>query len=164
MEEKHKILLDTSAYSFFASGNEPRLWAKMWGSQKCAFYGFEVVRHELAETPKWLMLGTRRFRDVLLEYYDTLGGHHSFQNNFLIESLAREYMHNYHGGRPAQDLLNDFLIVACASFHGLDVVVSEDRATMLSGNAIRTYKQVNARAPGLKNPRFLKAKQVAALL
>jgi predicted nucleic acid-binding protein len=40
-------------------------------------------------------------------------------------------------------LWNDFLIVACASIHNLDIVVSEDNQTMLSEYAIKAYKVTN---------------------
>ncbi len=164
MEDKRKVLLDSSAYSYFAAGQEPELWTRMRSTEKCVFYGFDVIRRELANTPKWIVVGKKRFRDTLLEYYDSIGKNYSFRNNFMIESLAREYMLHYRGGKPAQSLLNDFLIVACASFHGMDIVVSEDRSTMVAKSALRAYREVNRKTPRLSMPKFIAANEVAELL
>ena len=133
-------------------------------TDKCVFYGFEVVRRELSRTPRNIRFGGAGFRRLLLENYDLLVGNHSFESNFLIESLAHEYMRHYRGGKPAQSLLNDFLIVACASFHDMDIVVSEDRATMLSKNALRTYREVNTRTERVGMPRFLTTAALEALV
>ncbi len=46
---------------------------------------------------------------------------------------------------PKKKLRDDFKIIACASFHALDVLVSEDRHTLLSPLVIEACKKVNNR-------------------
>jgi len=61
--------------------------------------------------------------------------------------LANEYL-NHCQKIPKVDmdkLKDDFLIVACASFYKLDIVVSEDNRTMFSKEALKAYKKVNLR-------------------
>lgn len=159
-----RVLLDTSAYSFFASGNEPELWKKVAETGKCVFYGFELVRKELAETPKTLKHEKKVFRQVLLEYYDSLVGNYSFENNFLIESIAKQYLRNYKGNKSLKKLKTDFTIVACASFHGLDILVSEDQSTLMSKSAVTAYKKVNSLTDGLVTPKFYTARKLAELV
>lgn len=47
----------------------------------------------------------------------------------------------------------DFLIVAIPTMHGLDIVYSEDKRTMISENALKSYRIVNV-LHNLKTPAF----------
>lgn len=62
-----------------------------------------------------------------------------------IEVLAQEYLSAYRGGVPKSKVLPDFKIVATATMHKLDIVVSEDDRAMKSSTAIKACNQVNAR-------------------
>lgn len=46
------------------------------------------------------------------------------------------------------------MIVACASFHGLDIVFSSDNRTMKGKRAIKAYNYVNMKEL-LRTPNFL---------
>ncbi|MFO8016208.1 MAG: hypothetical protein R6U32_03830 [Candidatus Woesearchaeota archaeon] len=48
----------------------------------------------------------------------------------------------------------DLMIVACASFNGLDIVYSADNKTILSKPAIKAYKHINSRE-NIRTPDFL---------
>ena len=47
------------------------------------------------------------------------------------------------------------MIVACASFRGLDVVYSADNKTLLGKHALKSYKHINLKE-NLRSPNFLK--------
>jgi len=55
-------------------------------------------------------------------------------------------------------MINDFLIVACASKNNLDIIVSNDNITMLTENTIKAYKNIN-KILSLKTPRFIDYKE-----
>ena len=132
-------------------------------TKRCSFYGFEIVRKELAATPKKKKIGGKWIRQILLENYDALVQNYSFENNSIIEGIAREYLINYRGG-ASKGLWSDFRIVACACFHDLDVLVSNDEATMLSDDAIRAYKRVNEAWQKLSMPNFVNTTKLARLV
>ncbi len=48
------------------------------------------------------------------------------------------------GEEVKNDMMNDFMVVACASLHELDLAVSDDNRTMLSEFAIKSYKIENS--------------------
>jgi len=58
---------------------------------------------------------------------------------------------------------NDLLIVATAAIKQMDIVVSNDEATMQSEQALRTYNLVNA-IRQLKNPQFIDYKEFKKLM
>ncbi|MFH1276684.1 MAG: hypothetical protein ABIH82_06250 [Candidatus Woesearchaeota archaeon] len=47
------------------------------------------------------------------------------------------------------------MIVACASFRGLDLVYSNDNKTMFNKSAIKAYDHINMKE-NLRTPKFLK--------
>ena len=82
--------------------------------------------------------------DLLRVYDDFVKKTYLLEEN--IEALAQEYFQRYQqlgGGLSFEKLMNDFLIIACASLKNLSIVVSEDVRTMLSEIAIQAYQQVN---------------------
>ncbi len=58
------------------------------------------------------------------------------RNNSKRIEFYKKYRVNG-GSRSLKDMINDFRIVACASFYGLDIVVSHNEKSMLSPEAIR---------------------------
>lgn len=60
-------------------------------------------------------------------------------------------------------MINDFIIVACASKNNLDIVVSNDNVTMLTENAIRAYDDVN-KIISLKTPKFIDYKEFKEII
>jgi hypothetical protein len=73
--------------------------------------------------------------------------------------LAKKYYDHYRklGGIYGWDtsIRVDFMIVACASFHGLDIVYSADNRTMMGKHALKAYYHINLKE-SLRTPGFLK--------
>lgn len=53
----------------------------------------------------------------------------------------------------------DFMIVACASIYGLDVVYSADNKTLLSKPALKSYSHINLKE-NFRTPNLLKYKDL----
>lgn len=158
-----RVLLDTNVYGVLAEGASPELLEKIGSSEKIAVYGFSAVRKELRDTPKGYRVGSKSLRNLLLNYYDSLVKKHSLPLTRLIEVLSQEYLSNYKGGTSKKKLKADFLIVACASIHGLDVLVSNDERTMFSKKAVEAYQKTNEEN-GLRTPKFYSVEQLKRLL
>ena len=76
----------------------------------------------------------------------------------LVEIIAEGYYQKYKklgGGLSHKEMINDFMIVACAALHGLDMVVSDDSRSMLSVSAKKAYKEVGLRYQ-LRTPQFIR--------
>ena len=111
-------------------------------------YGTRLIRRELRAISRKVKIGKESKRKLLLSVYDFFvrKDNHNLKETDIIETIAQRYYAAYKkfGGALSYDALaNDFNIVACASVHRLDVVVSHDTASMLSGNAMRAYESVN---------------------
>lgn len=163
MKQPLRVLIDTSVYGILAEETPPLMLEKIDSSENLIVYGFTVVRKELRDTPQNLVKKGRKFRITLLNSYDALTQGHDLQLTKLVEVLAEEYLKNYTGGISKKKLRSDFLIVACATFNNLDILVSEDNHSMFSRNAIDAYKKVNSEN-GLKASNFYSIKQLAQLL
>lgn len=94
----------------------------------------------------------------MLGLYDRITGNHFLEHSIRITSLARKYYDYYRklGGVYGWDtsVRVDFMIVACASFHGLDIVYSADSKTLLGKHALKAYKHINLRE-NCRTPNFL---------
>ncbi len=139
------------------------LLASLGSSRTILAYGFQIIRKELRDTPKTATYGKRSVRNLLLQSYDSLVRAHEFQLTPVIEAIAEEYARNYAGGIAVRKLSADFLIVACAAIHHLDVVVTEDSHSMASAPALRAYEKVN-KVNSLRTPRFYKLEKLQRLL
>ena len=63
-----------------------------------------------------------------------------------MKQIAKSYYDAYRefgGSKSFESIGEDFTVIACASVHGIDVVVSNDEKSMLTENAVRAYKLVN---------------------
>ena len=92
----------------------------------------------------------------LLRLYDDLVKK-SYDLNSEMENLAGQYYELYQnlgGTFPKIEMMNDFLIIACASLKNLDVVVSHDTKTMFHELAIKAYTSVN-KINNLRLPEFI---------
>ena len=91
--------------------------------------------------------------------YDRITGNHFLENSLKITYLAKKYYNHYRnlGGTYGWDtsISVDFMIVACASFNGLDIVYSGDNKTMLAKSAIKSYNHININE-SLRTPGFLR--------
>jgi predicted nucleic acid-binding protein len=147
-----RVLIDTSSYNVVLDFDLEREWLTRALENKAVFCGFSIVRKELRAIPK-TNEKDKRFRNHVLSYYDQLVRGHHYLLEPKIEYLANLYLANYSGGISKAKLKNDFLIVACATVHRLDVIVTEDRHSLLSSLARKTYQTVNE-ANRLREPRF----------
>lgn len=90
--------------------------------------------------------------------YDRITGGHYLRNSIQITQIAKKYFDHYRnlGGTYGWDtnIRVDFMIVACASFHGLDIVYSDDQRTMLGKTALKAYHHINIKE-SLRTPYFL---------
>ena len=95
---------------------------------------------------------------LLLELYDNLTEERMLQDSLRIEQIARKYYENYRKncGMYGWDtsIRIDFMIVACASFHGLDIVYSADNKTLHSKPAMKSYNEINL-SEDLRTPNLL---------
>ena len=108
-------------------------------------YDFPVIRKELRNIPKRHKKG-KQLRIALLNLYDNITNNHNLEYSPRIEELANEYYQAYRqegGIKSKNDILNDFLIIACAVLNNLDIVFSNDEKTMISRRAMDAFKKVN---------------------
>ncbi len=143
-----RIILDTNIYGRIVERQqEERARESLGNSPDIIVYGFDVVRKELRATSKKIRFGKKSVRIALLTLYDKLVERHMYSTTSAVQQLSEDYYEAYRalGGRQHKaEMMNDFLIVACASLHEMDIVVSDDNDTMLSDEAIEAYRVVNA--------------------
>jgi len=158
MKEPLRAMLDTNTYEILYRKNLPQI-LNLIESNYLIVYGCKTIRDELREIPKNLSVEGRSYRQILLAIYDKITKNHSYPVESLAETLAEEYWKAYKGGVAKRKIMPDFLIVAIATIHRLDIIVSEDEKTMKSGPALRAYKQVNTQKE-LQTPRFIKIEEL----
>ncbi|MBU3942057.1 MAG: hypothetical protein KKF74_04040, partial [Nanoarchaeota archaeon] len=100
----------------------------------------------------------KKTRILLLSLYDRITGDHFLEHSLKITNLARKYYDYYRnlGGIYGWDtsIRIDFMIVACASFYGLDIIYSADNKTLLGKHALKSYKHINIKE-NLRTPNLL---------
>lgn len=155
-----KYLLDANIYGEMVVDIEIEELKEYYQSCRniILLYGIkDIIRKELRATPKDSKVGKVKLRSNLLGLYDIFTGKHELLITEEHKQLANQYYDSYRkfgGSKSKEAMLNDLLIVACASSKSMDVVVSEDEKTMLAENAIRAYKFVN-NANNKRTPRFI---------
>lgn len=90
--------------------------------------------------------------------YDRITNKHRLKDSSKVYELAKKYHEHYKilGGIFGWDtnIRVDFMIIACASLNGLNIVYSNDKRTMFSEIAIHSYRHINAKER-LHTPNFL---------
>ncbi|MEK6867512.1 MAG: hypothetical protein AABX98_01685 [Nanoarchaeota archaeon] len=155
-----RILLDTSVYGKLAE--DDTLFTLLLDKKKIVdmvFYGCTIIRNELRATPKEIREMNKSLRLHLLYLYDSLitKEHHNLLINEFVEILAKKYMVEYkkHDRNISYGQMeSDFFIVALATIYQMDIVVSNDRRTLLSNPATEAYEIVNTQQ-GFRNPKYL---------
>ncbi len=155
-----KIMLDTSVYGRLIEDLDIVEKIGKLVPGEYVIYGTRTIRDELRDTPRKIRLRERGARMLLLSIYDSFvkKNHHNLQYNKLIDTLARDYFKEYQrqkGSLSNESMQHDLIIIATATIYQLDIVVSDDERSMLSGSAVKAYSIVNAKY-GLKNPMFKK--------
>lgn len=155
-----KMILDTNVYGNIAKEKEP-YWTleKVRSQHNYVFYGIrEVIRKEIRETPKDIrLLDNKSLRMLLLSLYDAIIKQHELKLNEKTSFIAKRYCEVYKelgGGISKENVINDFLIIACASVNNMNVVVSDDNSTMLSKNSLKSYNIIN-KTLNLRTPEFI---------
>lgn len=147
-----RVILDTNIYGFILDIDEPDMIEESIAKSDIMIYGMRVIRKELRDAPKKSTIydrsrkAVRNLRNSLLALYDTVTKK-EYDTSEKMNALAEEYYTAYMeaGGKEKwEDMENDFIIIACASIYNLDIVVSEDNETMLSDDALKAYRIVNA--------------------
>ena len=135
--------------------------------EELIIYGFRLIRDELRATPKPSRLEGKNLRVALLSLYDYFVKNRELKFNIgELNKIADDYYKTYSsfgGSKSKKVMINDFLIVACASKNNLDIVVSNDNITMLTENAIKSYKNVN-KILNLKTPKFIDYKEFKEII
>ncbi len=118
-------------------------------------YGFDTIRKELRATSQDSRIHNANLRIALLHLYDTLIGKHLLFETPEIKKLALHYYKVYKelNGTKDESILNDLLIVACATINNLDIVYSEDNKTMFHPTTLKSYKIVDG-ILNLRTPAF----------
>ncbi|MBI2550028.1 PIN domain-containing protein [Candidatus Woesearchaeota archaeon] len=143
-----RVLLDTNVYAKLVLDEEVQMELLGRIPSQIMVYGSEVNRHELRDLPKGLQLYDRNERILLLRVYDLLTQKEkrTYRTTPFVEMLALKYFEEYvrlKGNKGYEELRKDFVIVATASLHNLDIIVSEDKKTMFSAEARKAYEAVN---------------------
>ena len=141
-----RVLLDANVYGELAIDPAlARIKERMLGGADLVFYGSEVIRKELRDTPKSQRFANRNLRILLLSIYDEITKERALGVSAEISVLADNFYRAYKqfgGLKPKHEIMADFLIIASAVLHGLDVVVSNDEKTMFTENAVKAYRLI----------------------
>lgn len=157
-----RVILDTSVYGELIKDTPVVDKLVLLVPSSYVLYGTKIIRNELRDLSKDAKFEGKNKRNLLLGLYDTLikMDHHNLDVPSLIEIIASEFYKKYRangGSRSLKDMMNDFRIVACAAFNGLDVVVSHDTRSMLCDESVKSYKDV-CREFNLDIPEFIQYK------
>lgn len=131
-----RVIFDTNIYGHLL--NEPdwvTLEENILADKDFVVLGYKPIRKEIRDIPKVTKL-SRKTRILLLEMYDRITEGRMLKDSVAITHLAKKYYDVYrtHKGIYGWNtsIRIDFMIVGCASFHGLDIVYSADNKTLLS--------------------------------
>ena len=162
IRKMRRTIPDTNFYGLLANDSERLEVVRSIKSNKdLVTYGFKVIRNELRDVPKNIKVVGRSLRIDLLSLYDELVENHLLESTSSIIKTAENYYKAYRelgGSKSKVDIINDFVIVSCASINNLDIVVSNDERSMLTENAIRAYHLINS-AVSKRTPQFISYEQ-----
>lgn len=163
-----KLLLDSCIYGEMAVDPELEYIQKAYNQNEFDFvYGMPLIRKELRNTAKNKRQSNRNLRIFLLSLYDQFVGTRDLHvDEPELLRIAQEYYEQYRqlgGNFSIHELLYDYIIVACAARKEMDLVVSNDHATMLSDLSLKSYALVNKNLK-LRNPDFIDYPKFKSLL
>ena len=165
-----RVLPDTNFYELMLKYLEIEKIRKIKESGVIVFYGADIIRKELRATPKTKKEIVRnellKLRNALLLIYDLLIAKHQYTIDSKINQLSDNYYIAYKtlkGKATKEEIINDFKIVACASIHEINILVSNDNKTMLSAESKKAYNSVNS-LNKLRTPNFIGFEEFKKLL
>lgn len=154
-----RVIFDTNIYGhLFQEDDFQALQESITKDEEFVVYGYQPIRNEIRAIPKITKM-SKRTRNALLTLYDQITGNHFLKNSLKITNLAKKYYDYYRkqGGIHSWEtsIRIDLMIVACASFYGLDIVYSGDNKTLLGKAAIKAYRHTNLKE-NLRTPNLLR--------
>lgn len=154
-----RVIFDTNIYGkLLIEPDGSQIEESIIKDKEFVVYGYKPIRDEIRRIPKTTKINKKN-RVLLLKSYDNLTGKHLLRHSAKITWVAKKYYDIYraNGGIYKWDtsLRYDFMIVACASMGGLDVVYSADAKTLLAKPALRAYRHINLKE-NMRSPQFLK--------
>ncbi len=154
-----RVIFDTNIYGHLLKEKDvTEIENKIIEDKEFVVFGYQPIRKEIRDIPKVTLL-SKKTRILLLNMYDRITGNHFLEHSIRITNLAKKYYNHYRtlGGIYGWDtsIRIDFMIVACASFYGLDIVYSADNRTLLCKSSLKAYKHINLKN-NLRTPCFLK--------
>lgn len=156
-----RVIFDTSVYGKIIELHEREIIEKQLEESLTVVYGNRRIRAELRDTPKKVKIAEeeklRNLRVYLLTLYDEIVRNHNLDITQKTDNIAQAYYTAYKefgGSISRSDIINDFIIVASASLNNLDIVISEDKKSMLSEQARKAYKLVSLLMK-ISSPRFM---------
>ena len=152
-----RVIFDTNIYGLLIKEkNIDEITNKIKEDKEFKIYNYIPIRKEIRNIPKRTK-ESKRARILILQLYDSITEEHILKESIKIGCLAKKYYDNYreHGGIYGWDtnIRIDFMIVACAVLNELDIVYSDDKHTMLSKPALKSYKHINLKE-NLRTPNF----------
>lgn len=161
-----RVIFDTNIYGRIIEKSElDMVISNMHGH--LLNYGSVVVKQELKayEGKRTLHYDgkVRKFRALLLEAYEFLVKK-TYEIDDKTNDLAGAYFTAYKklGGKKSHsEIINDFLIVATASIHQLEIIYTEDKegGTMRAPEALKAYEIINELSY-LEMPKFRSYEQL----
>ncbi|MCK5630856.1 MAG: hypothetical protein KAI26_09615 [Nanoarchaeota archaeon] len=158
-----RVIFDTNIYGLLIKEKDANeLEERITNDKEFIVYGYKPIRTEIRNIPKVTKL-SKKTRVILLGLYDKITGNHFLKHSIKITNLAKKYYDYYRhlGGIYGWDtsIRVDFMIVACASYYGLDLVYSSDNKTLLGKHPLKAYRHINFKE-NLRTPNFLKYKDL----
>jgi|SRR3989344_4198216 len=143
-----RLIFDTNVYSSIAKDkNFNKIVEKIKDEKEIRIYGYKVIKEEIKDIPKSIKYENHKLRTFLINlYYDIIKEQYPETSN--IKKLTEIYYKEFKklgGKRSFTDLKIDFEIVACASIHKLDLIISGDEKTLKGNIALKAYNEVNLR-------------------
>lgn len=160
MKPQVRAMIDTNVYELLYKNPVEKIF-ELVETGKLVVYGCRVVRKELRDISPKIMVNNKNYRTALLRVYDEMAAKHDVPVSELSEVLANQYIKEYKGGVARYKIHSDFLIVATATIHKLDIIISHDERTMKSGSAKKAYDTVNNKN-GLTTPNFIRLEELYA--
>lgn len=161
------LLLDTNIYGeLVIDVRVDVIKEKIERQESLVIFGSPIIRAELRATPKNMRAGGKNLRIDLLSIYDFLTGSRVLPVTVETEEIACLYYETYRklgGAKGKKELWNDFRLVASASLKNMNIVVSEDEATMQAEYSTQAYTLVN-NARKLLCPQFINYEKFKQLL
>ena len=155
-----RVILDTNICGFILKEIDKEVLNNLSEKKQIVIYGNDVIRRELRDLPRKEVTRVadkiKNLRITLLSLYDFLVKE-TYSVNDAARNLADKYFVSYVslGGKVGREkIMDEFLIVACATIKSLDIVVSGDNKTMLSGASLKSYSIVNGLAKK-RTPQFI---------